>query len=189
MLFINFIIASIVLSYNYIDYIAFIKSDVKENILIVLHNNKKLEIDIGQVKPWKLLLYDINKDNFPEVLIGVQKEAYFDKVEKKRIRIYTLDENGIYPFYFATFAPDEILDFNYYNNYLVLLHPNNRISALQWDEFGFIGESFSINIIENKEANRVYDYTCLCNEKSCFLLFKDKLWRAYYINNCGREKK
>ncbi|OGF68019.1 MAG: hypothetical protein A2Y62_20480 [Candidatus Fischerbacteria bacterium RBG_13_37_8] len=183
---INAAIASMILMQNYGDYAAVIESNANDNILCVVHNNRRIEKSLGMVNAWKLLLHDIDKDGFPEVLIGVKKKAHFDPVEKKRIRIYSLDENGIYPFYFATFAPGEILDFAYYDDYLLLLHPGNRISALQWDEFGFVGESFYMKSDHNRESQQ-NNYACLCDAQSCFAVFWDqKAWHAQSIKNCGR---
>jgi hypothetical protein len=183
---INAIIASMILMQNYGNYSATIVSNADDYILRIVYNNRKIEKSLGGVDPWKLLLHDIDKDGFPEVLIGVKKKAHFDPVEKKRIRIYSLDENGIYPFYFATFAPGEILDFTWYEDYLLLLHPENRISALQWDEFGFVGESFYVKNSSNHDTQSK-NYACLCDVQSCFSIsFEQNTWHAQLIKNCGR---
>lgn len=88
---------------------------------------------------------DINNDGYTDILVGIQKKVKFDARNKKRINIYTLENNIIKPLWLGTKFINEIDKFKVINhnnlNYLStteLINSEKKTNRIyKWDDFGF----------------------------------------------------
>lgn len=111
----------------------FQKEDLTANV-INLHGELS-EFQIG----------DINNDGNTDILIGISKKVKFDSVFKKRINIYTFQNNALEPLWLGTKFIDDIESFdivNYNNkNFLStveLKDGKDKIERVyEWEDFGF----------------------------------------------------
>jgi hypothetical protein len=93
----------------------------------------------------RLLIADINNDGFADILIQISKKVHFDPEIKKRINIYTYQNQNLQPLWLGTKFVYNIESFNIGKsenlNYLTTLETDengNRFQGVyKWDDFGF----------------------------------------------------
>jgi hypothetical protein len=101
---------------------------------------------------------DINNDGITDVLLGISKKVYFDPVVKKRINIYTYQNQNLQPLWLGTKFIHDIESFyvkrTNNSNFLITFEIDNKGNRYQgtykWDHFGFaLSELHQIKANEN----------------------------------------
>jgi len=88
---------------------------------------------------------DINNDNKTDVLVGISKPVRFDPTIKKRINIYTCQNNALQPLWLGTKFINAVESFDILKhdglNYLTTIEVRNGVEKIkriyEWDDFGF----------------------------------------------------
>jgi len=105
-----------------------------------------------------LLISDINNDGCSDILIGISKNVHFDPEIKKRINIYTYQNQNLQPLWLGTKFVYDIENFNIRKtenlNYLTTFETDENgqrfRGVYEWDNFGFaLSELNQIKTNEN----------------------------------------
>ena len=107
----------------------------------------------------ELEISDINNDGIKDVLIVIKKKVNFDPVNKKRINIYTFENQNLQPLWLGTKFVYDIGSFSVIDSsglqYLITTEidkAGNKYQGIyQWDDFGFALNE--MNQIINNENN------------------------------------
>lgn len=93
----------------------------------------------------EIQISDINNDGSSDILLGISKKVNFDPVLKKRINIYSYQNQNLQPLWLGTKFIHDVENFDVYRienfNYLTTLETDkngNRYQGVyEWDDFGF----------------------------------------------------
>jgi len=106
----------------------------------------------------KIEISDINNDDTLDVLLAISKKVHFDPEYKKRINIYTFENQNLQPLWLGTKFVYDIYNFSVFKSghisYLLTNEVDNSgekyQGIYQWDDFGFtLNEMKQLNKNEN----------------------------------------
>ena len=114
--------------------------------LLEFQKNGKATIPInlhGKLSEFQIA--DINNDSQIDILIGINKKVKFDPTIKKRINIYTLQDDALIPLWLGTKFIHDVESFDIFinenKNYLTTIERINETKkakrVYEWDDFGF----------------------------------------------------
>jgi len=115
---------------------------------------------------WKIDLLDVDNDNVPELIVGVNKSTrYFDK-EENRIFVFNVDGTYIYPKWLGSKIGNPIVDFKIDKdkNKLVLLESIDdvyKVFLCEWNGFGFDLDEFLFDVDTNQNEKFMFKYNDL----------------------------
>ena len=117
--------------------------------------------DFSRLKPWKIVLGDIDGDVKKEISIGVYKKTPFHQTMAKRPFIYSYDNNKLQPKWRGSRLSKPFIDYNFHDIdgdgideiiSIEILEDNKKVvNTYKWEGFGFEGflESESFKDIRN----------------------------------------
>lgn len=105
--------------------------------------------DFSRLKPWKVVLGDIDGDGIDEVSIGVYKKTPFHQVMAKRPFIYSYENNSLQPKWKGSRLSKPFTDYDFCDIdgdgideivSIEILEDNNKvINTYKWEGFGLQG--------------------------------------------------
>jgi len=106
--------------------------------------------------PWKIRVFDVDNDDKPEIIVGVNKSTRYYDNEENRIFVFNADNDYFYPKWLGSKIGNPIVDFKVCKatNRLVVLEKSevnnsNMIVSYKWNGFGFDNEKI-LNEIGNQ---------------------------------------
>ncbi len=110
------------------------------------------EIDLGELKPWKVDGGDVDDDGKNEVVIGVYKKARFDPKLDNRLFVYEWEDGDLFPKWLGSSLSLPFYDFavgdldGERGDELVSLERfqdgGSRVMVYEWSGFGFQGDRY-----------------------------------------------
>lgn len=117
---------------------------------VVIYSSEDVEIyrkDFADLKPWKLVIGDIDGDGVDEVSIGVYKETIFHPVMDNRPFIYSYKQGRLYPKWRGSRLSRPFTDYLFYDidgddideiiAIEILENEEKLINTYKWRGFGF----------------------------------------------------
>jgi len=118
--------------------------------------------------PWKIEVFDVDNDNNPELILGVNKSTKYYKKEENRIFVFNRDKDYIFPKWLGSKVGNPIIDFKFddTSSNLVILEESKETSkkmvvSYKWNGFGFDNEQilFEIEDLKNPKIQfKLSDY-------------------------------
>lgn len=130
------------------------KDSIYGKYLVILSKGKELgRYDLEALKPWKVMVADVDGDGMKEISIGVYKTAKFHPEMAKRPFIYNWDKEGISPKWLGSRLSRPFEDYIFADidkdgmeeliSIELLSNGHKVLNSYKWKGFGFegIGES------------------------------------------------
>ncbi len=118
--------------------------------------------------PWKIELCDVDKDDNPEIILGVNKSTRYSDNKENRIFVFNREKNYIFPKWLGSKLGNPIVDFKVdkHTSQLILLEESKESSIKKavsyiWNGFGFDYDKilFDIENLNNLEIQfQLSDY-------------------------------
>lgn len=149
------------------------KKNQKSQIAVFPFSLDKLEflkpsIDMHDYfNPWKISILDVDSDNNPEIILGVNKSTRYFKDIQNRIFVFNRQDDYIYPKWLGSKIGNEIVDFKIDENKLIILQKSlkdrtNEAYECKWTGFGFDLGNFLFDL-DSSQNSKIYfelsDYT------------------------------
>ncbi|MBD0403032.1 CapA family protein [Flammeovirga sp. EKP202] len=94
--------------------------------------------------PWKIKVFDVDKDGNPEVIVGVNKSTRYYSEKENRVFVFNTDNDYFYPKWLGSKIGNPIVDFKVCSktNRLIVLERSkvkntNMVVSYKWNGFGF----------------------------------------------------
>jgi poly-gamma-glutamate synthesis protein (capsule biosynthesis protein) len=161
-------------NYFYIYSIVKSKTDNKSRIAVFpfsIEKNEFLKPSLDShedFNPWKIRLFDVDKDEIPEIIVGVNKSTRYYENEENRIFVFNTDKDYFFPKWLGSKLGNPIIDFKICQNTnrLVILEKSevkntNMVVTYKWNGFGFDNDKilFEIKNINNLKVQfQLLDY-------------------------------
>ena len=153
--------------------------------------------DFSRLKPWKVVLGDIDGDGKYEVSIGVYKKTPFHKIIAKRPFIYSYENNKLQPKWRGSRLSKPFTDYNFYDIdkdgideiiSIEILEDNRKVlNTYKWKGFGFEGflESDSFKDIKDLRIEDGLVYVKIEGEEGVYMgevKMKDNILKIERVN-------
>ncbi len=108
--------------------------------------------------PWKIEILDVDKDENPELVLGVYKSTKYYEKEENRIFVFNRDKDYIFPKWLGSKVGNPITDFKIGSNtnQLIILEESKdtsikKVVSYKWNGFGFDSDEvlFDIDNLNN----------------------------------------
>ena len=136
--------------------------------------DRSYENDFKDLKPWKILIADLDGDGTIEIITSVCKTTHFDEIEKNRMFIFNYDDEKLSKKWTGSqiagtwnaFIAGDLVDIP--GEELIFIseseNKNERVRVYYWFDFGFflLAESkdyediISLSIVEENRMKMVY---------------------------------
>lgn len=94
--------------------------------------------------PWKIKVFDVDLDDKPEIIVGVNKSTKYYDNEENRVFVFNVDNDYFYPKWLGSKIGNPIIDFKICKTTkrLVVLEKSdvnntNMVVSYKWNGFGF----------------------------------------------------
>ncbi len=138
------------------------KTNNKSRIAIFpfsIENNEFLKPSLDSHEdfyPWKIKVFDVDNDDKPEIIVGVNKSTRYYDNKENRLFVFNVDNDYFYPKWLGSKIGNPIVDFKVCKatNRLVVVEKSevkntNMVVSYKWNGFGFDNDKI-LNEIRNE---------------------------------------
>ncbi|MEN8119373.1 MAG: CapA family protein [Bacteroidota bacterium] len=112
--------------------------------------------------PWKIEIFDVDKDENLEIILGVNKSTRYYEDKENRIFVFNREKDYIFPKWLGSKVGNPIIDFKIdkISESLIILEVSkdttvNKVVSYKWNGFGFDNDKILYDL-ENDKNKRIH---------------------------------